>query len=252
MPWIAAWSVRMSSVAPDPEAPQNSPTVYVRLLEAQRENAILEQRQRLAREVHDSISQTVYGIALAARTAKQLLQTDPVKLSEPLDMVLRLSESALAEMRALIFELRPEALAREGLIGALKHHTSALRARHGLNVEEAFSTEPPLSLAEKQGLYRIAQEALHNAARHARARTVGVSLVSDVSEIRLEVWDDGIGFDSAGAYPGRVGLHTMRERAREISGELQISSRLGAGTRVLVVRPSMVSPERTGSADPTG
>ena len=242
----------MSSVAPDSEAPQNLPTEYARQLQAQRENAVPEQRLRLACELHDSISQTVYGIALAARTAKQLLQTDPTKLSEPLDMVLRLSELALTEMRALIFELRPEVLARGGLIGALKHHTAALRARHGFTVEEAFSAEPRLSPQEKQGLYRIAQEALHNAARHARAGTVGVSLVGDLSGICLEVWDDGIGFDVAGAYPGRLGLHTMQERARELGGELQISSRPGAGTRVRVVRPSVVSPKRTGSADPTG
>lgn len=210
---------------------------YARLLQAQRENAALEQRQRLARELHDSISQTVYGIALAARTAQQLLRTDPAKLSEPLNMVLRLSEAALAEMRALIFELRPEALDREGLIGALKHHTGALRARHGLKVEEAFGGEPVLSLEDKQGLYRIAQEALHNAARHARATTVGVRLVSNASGICLEVWDDGIGFDAAGAYPGHLGLHTMQERAREVGGELEIESRPGGGTRVRVVLP---------------
>lgn len=246
MPWIAAWSVRMSSVAPDPEAPQNLPTEYARLLQAQRENAVLEQRLRLACELHDSISQTVYGIALAARTAKQLLQTDPTKLSEPLEMVLRLSESALTEMRALIFELRPEALDREGLIGALKHHTAALRARYGLTVEEAFSAEPVLSLQEKQGLYRIAQEALHNAARHARARTVGVRLVSDPSGICLEVWDDGIGFDAGGAYPGHLGLHTMQERANELGAELEIESGSGTGTRVRVVRPRVVSPKGTG------
>ncbi|HET9849850.1 MAG TPA: histidine kinase [Candidatus Dormibacteraeota bacterium] len=225
---------------------------YARLLQAQRENAALEQRQRLARELHDSISQTVYGIALAARTARELLQTDPAKLSEPLDMVLRLSEAALAEMRALIFELRPEALDREGLIGALKHHTAALRARHGLRVEEAFSAEPMLSLEDKQGLYRIAQEALHNAARHSRAGTIGVRLVSDRSEIYLEVWDDGIGFDAAGAYPGHLGLHTMQERATELGGELQIDSRPSIGTRVRVVLPGVGSPKRTGSTGRTG
>jgi PAS domain S-box-containing protein len=225
---------------------------YARLLQAQRENAALEQRQRLARELHDSISQTVYGIALAARTAKQLVVTDPARLSEPLDMVLRLSEAALAEMRALIFELRPEALDREGLIGALKHHTAALRARHGLTVEEAFSAEPVVSLEDKQGLYRIGQEALHNAARHARAKTVGLRLVSDASGIYLEVWDDGIGFDAEGAYPGHLGLQTMQELARELGGELQIESRPGTGTRVRVVRPVVVSPDGTGSVNPTG
>jgi PAS domain S-box-containing protein len=211
---------------------------YARLLQAQRENAALEQRQRLARELHDSISQTVYGIALAARTAQQLFATDPSKLREPLDMVLRLSEAALAEMRALIFELRPEALAREGLIGALKHHTAALRARHGLKVEEAFGAEPVLSLEAKQSLYRIAQEALHNAARHARATTIGVRLVRNGSGICLEVWDDGIGFDTGAAYAGHLGLHTMRERAGEVGGDLEIESKPGGGTKVRVALPA--------------
>lgn len=218
---------------------------YARLLQAQRENAALEQRQRLARELHDSISQTVYGIALAARTAQQLMVTDPAKVRGPLDMVLRLSEAALAEMRALIFELRPEALDREGLIGALKHHTAALRARHGLRVEEVFAAEPRLSLENKQGLYRIAQEALHNAARHARARTVGVALVPNGSQVSLEIWDDGIGFDAGNAYPGHLGLHTMRERASELGGKLEIESRPGGGTKVRALIP--LSP-LTGSA----
>ena len=99
-----------------------------------------------------------------------------------------------------------------------------------------------LSLEEKQGLYRIAQEALHNAARHARAKTIGVRLVSDASQIRLEVWDDGIGFDVARAHPGHLGLHTMQERARELGGALQIESSAGAGTKVRVVRPLTAVP----------
>jgi PAS domain S-box-containing protein len=211
---------------------------YARLLETQRENVALEQRQRLARELHDSISQTVYGIVLAVKTAQDLIRVDATRAEEPLAVALRLSEAALAEMRALIFELRPEALDREGLIGALKHHTAAIRARHGLLVEETFGTEPRLSLDTKQGLYRIAQEALHNAARHARAKRVGIKLVGNGDEIRLQVWDDGVGFDPAGPYPGHLGLQTMRERASELGGHLEIASRLGGGTRVSATIPT--------------
>ena len=211
---------------------------YARLLETQRENVALEQRQRLARELHDSISQTVYGIVLAVKTAQQVVSADPAGAREPLDVALRLSEAALAEMRALIFELRPEALDREGLIGALKQHTAAIRARHGLLVDETFGAEPQLSLETKQGLYRIAQEALHNAARHARAKTLGIALNGNGSAIHLQVWDDGVGFDPDGAYPGHLGLQTMHERASELGGQLDIVSRPGGGTRVSATIPT--------------
>jgi PAS domain S-box-containing protein len=210
---------------------------YARLIQASREKVALEERQRLARDLHDSVSQAVYGIALGARSAKELLSKDPAKLGEPIGYILRLSEAALAEMRALIFELRPEALEREGLAEALKHHTAALRARHGITVEESLEAEPEMSWESKQALYRIAQEALHNAGRHARAKRVGISLGQDDSQIQLEVWDDGVGFDPRDAPPGHFGLNTMRERANELGGRLEIESRPRAGTRVRAIIP---------------
>lgn len=214
---------------------------YGRLLRASRDKVALEERQRLARDLHDSVSQAVYGIALGARSAMELLSKDPAAVREPLEYVLRLSEAALAEMRALIFELRPEALEREGLTGALRHHTEVLRARHGIEVEESLAEEPTMSWENKQGLYRIAQEALHNAGRHGRAKHVGIALSQDDSEIRLEVWDDGVGFDPEGAHPGHFGLNTMRERASELGGRLEIESRPRAGTRVRAIVPAIRS-----------
>jgi signal transduction histidine kinase len=214
---------------------------YARLLGASREKVALEERQRLARDLHDSVSQAVYGIALAARSAQELLAKDPALVQEPLEYLLRLSEAALAEMRALIFELRPEALAREGLTGALKHHTAALRARHGIKVDESLAEEPALSFERKQGLYRIAQEAMHNAARHARAKRVAIALSQIDSHIQLEVSDDGVGFDSRESQRGHFGLNTMRERATELGGTLEIDSRLGAGTTVRAMIPARES-----------
>jgi len=211
---------------------------YGRLLRASREKVALEERQRLARDLHDSVSQAVYGIALGARSAMELLSKDVTHVREPLEYVLRLSEAALAEMRALIFELRPEALEREGLTGALKHHTEVLRARHGIAVEESFAAEPAMSWETKQALYRIAQEALHNAGRHARATRVRILLSEDDAQIRLEVSDNGVGFDSRSAYPGHFGLNTMRERANELGGSLEIESRPQAGTRVRAIIPA--------------
>ena len=214
---------------------------YARLVGASREKVALEERQRLARDLHDSVSQAVYGIALAARSAQELLAKDPALVQEPLEYLLRLSEAALAEMRALIFELRPEALAREGLTGALKHHTAALRARHGIKVDESFDEEPALSFDRKQGLYRIAQEAMHNAARHARAKRVAIELSQVDSNIRLVVSDDGVGFDSRESQRGHFGLNTMRERATELGGTLEIDSHLGAGTTVRAMIPARES-----------
>jgi PAS domain S-box-containing protein len=219
-----------------------SATEYARLLRASREKSALEERQRLARDLHDSVSQAVYGIALAARSAQELLSKDPALVQEPLEYLLRLSEAALAEMRALIFELRPEALAREGLTGALKHHTAALRARHGITVEESLGMEPVMTFESKQGLYRIAQEALHNAARHARAKRVVITLSQVNSDIRLEVSDDGVGFDSQASHPGHFGLNTMRERATELGGTLEIDSQTRVGTTVRAIVPVSEAP----------
>jgi len=214
---------------------------YGRLLAASRDKVALEERQRLARDLHDSVSQAVYGIALGARSAMELLSKDPAQVREPLEYVLRLSEAALAEMRALIFELRPEALEREGLTGALKHHTAVLRARHGIAVDESFAAEPTMSWESKQALYRIAQEALHNAGRHARATRVRIVLSQDDSRIRLEVWDNGVGFDPESDHPGHFGLNTMRERANELGGHLEIESRPQAGTIVRALIPATPS-----------
>jgi PAS domain S-box-containing protein len=221
---------------------------YARLLSASRDKVALEERQRLARDLHDSVSQAVYGIALGARSAQEMLAKDPSQLGEPLDYIVRLSEAALAEMRALIFELRPEALEREGLIGALKHHTAVLRSRHGITVEEVIAGEPTMSWESKQALYRIAQEALHNAGRHARATRVRVALNQDDAEIRLEVWDNGVGFDPQSEHPGHFGLNTMRERATELGGRLEIESRPEAGTKIRAIIPA----SRSNSSEPIG
>jgi signal transduction histidine kinase len=225
---------------------------YGRLLRASREKVALEERQRLARDLHDSVSQAVYGIALGARSAKELLSTDPAQVHEPLEYVLRLSEAALAEMRALIFELRPEALEREGLTGALKHHTAVLRTRHGIAVEESFADEPSMSWETKQAPYRIAQEALHNTGRHARATQVRIVLTQEDTRIRLEVWDNGVGFDTDGDNPGHFGLKTMRERATELGGNLEIESRPQAGTRVRAIIPATQSDPSEAIVSPKG
>src|SRR5262249_42149120 len=154
------------------------------------------------------------------------------RASEPLDYVLTLAEAGLAEMRALIFELRPESLEVEGLIAALDHQLAALHARHGIAVEASLGTEPEVPYASKEAMYRVAQEALHNVVKHAHASAVKVTLGADAEGLTLEVCDDGQGFDPDGQFPGHLGLRTMQERAAGLGGSVRVESTPGSGTRV--------------------
>ncbi len=204
-----------------------------RLYEQARELATLQERQRLARELHDSVSQALYGISLGAHTAREALESsDPDQSVASLDYVIRLAEAGLAEMRALIFELRPESLETEGLAAALLKQVAVLRTRYKLTVEADLSEEEALSLERKEGLYRIAQEALHNIVKHAHASTVRLRLASQQREIILEIEDDGRGFDSTKAFPGHLGLASMQERAEQLGGTFALVSAPGQGTQI--------------------
>ncbi len=202
------------------------------LYERAQQAASLEERQRLARELHDSVSQALYGIALGARTAKTLLQRDPSKAAEPVDYVLSLAEAGLTEMRALIFELRPESLETEGLVAALQKQIAATQARYGIDVTSTMCDEPEVPLDVKEAVYRITQEALHNVVKHARATEASVTLACTASAIDVAVSDNGGGFDTSGTFPGHIGLRSMRERAAKIGGTIEIESAPGSGTTV--------------------
>ena len=207
-----------------------------RLYERAQTVAALEERQRLARELHDSVSQALYGIALGARTARTLLdrpETKKDELNNPLDYVLSLSEAGLAEMRALIFELRPESLETEGLIAALNKQAEALRARHHVEVVLELCDEPPLPIGTKVSLYRVAQEALNNTIKHAHASRIDIRMACEDGLLRLAVEDDGTGFDPHQEFPGHLGLQSMRERMEGLGGQLSIESAPEAGTRVV-------------------
>jgi signal transduction histidine kinase len=203
-----------------------------RLYEQAQQLAAVEERQRLARELHDSVSQALYGIALGARTARTLLDSDPARATEPVDYVLQLADAGLAEMRALIFELRPESLESEGLVAAIDKQVAAIRARYGLEVAADLGGEPDLTLGEKEVFYRVAQESLHNIVKHARASRVDISLSSDHGSLTLQVRDNGVGFDSTQSYPGHMGLVSFSERAATIGADLSVDSSPGVGTRV--------------------
>ena len=205
-----------------------------RLYEQARQLAALEERQKLARELHDSVSQALYGIVLGARTARTLLERDPSRIGEPLEYISTLAEAGLAEMRALIFELRPESLQSEGLVVALTKQIKALRARHQLVVDAVLCPEPEVSLEIKEVLYRVAQEALHNIVKHARASHVEIQLETGTNTLSLFIHDDGMGFDPSGEFPGHLGLLSMRERVEKVKGSFRIESSPGKGTVIQV------------------
>ena len=196
------------------------------------DTAALEERQRLARELHDSVSQALYGIILGTDAARTLLDRDPGRITEPLEYVLSLAKAGLAEMRALIFELRPESLATEGLIAALEKQAALVQARHKIAVHVSLCDEPDAPLEVKEALYRIAQEALNNTVKHAQAERVELRLEQNADEILLEVRDDGGGFDPESSFPGHLGLKSMRERVAHLGGTLRIESAPGEGTRI--------------------
>jgi signal transduction histidine kinase len=132
----------------------------------------------------------------------------------------------------LIFELRPESLETEGLVAALTKQAASMHARHNITVNTAFCEEPKMPFEVKEAFYRIAQEALNNTVKHARATVVDLSLMCVDGRVTLEVRDNGTGFDPSGSFPGHLGLRSMRERIAHLGGALEIDSAPGKGTCV--------------------
>jgi signal transduction histidine kinase len=203
------------------------------LHERARQAAVLEERQRLARELHDSVTQSLYGVSLQAEAASRALMAgDTAPIAANLKEIGETTREALGEMRLLLFELRPPLLEERGLFGALQSRLGAVESRAGLTTEIQGEGAERLAPEMEQELYRVAQEALNNVLKHAHARQVTVRL--DVSKDRavLEVADDGVGFEPSLRNGGGFGLPGMRERAERLGGGLQVESTPGQGTTV--------------------
>ena len=208
-----------------------------RLYEQSRELSILSERNRLALELHDVVSQKLFSVMLTAEAAATQMDRDLVGARAQIERLRELAREALDELRALILGLRPPELERDGLEGALRKEVEMIGAVHGTNVE--LQIEPGFSIEtgdREAALLRIAHEALHNAVRHARAEHVTVRVGGAGGALFVEVTDDGIGFD-----PDRpdlrsmhLGLTSMEERARELRGRLRIHSKPGTGTTVRI------------------
>ena len=201
------------------------------------ERAAEWERANLARELHDSVTQALFSMTLTTRSIEMLLQRDVGAAAQKLAELRELQRDALAEMRALIFELRPGSLETDGLAQALRTHCAAVQGRTGLPIRVEAEDVERLPLDVENGLYRIAQEALHNVVKHAGASHASIRLWGEDGAVRLTVEDDGAGFDITAVPSGHLGLVGMRARAERLGATLAIRSRPGAGTRVEVRVP---------------
>jgi len=216
--------------SPDPPLP----TVMARLVAAAQSQAVREERQRLARDLHDSVTQALYGVTLHAEAATRLLASgDVITAAQFVRELQEIAQDAFEEMRLLIFELRPPVLEQEGLVAALRARLDAVEGRTTLQTAFVVEGVDLLPTPVEHTLYRIAQEALNNALKHAHAQHIAVSLCQEASSVILEIVDDGVGFDPDTAREtGGLGLRGMEERVAQLGGRLDLFTAPGAGTKV--------------------
>ena len=210
-----------------------------RLHEQAEQNAINEERSRLARELHDSVSQALFSANLYAEAARMALASEKQAVAlENLEKLRNMTREAILEMRLLIFELHPVVLEKEGLIAALQTRLAAVEGRAGLQTEILVDGEERLPISIGQELYRIAQECLNNIVKHAKAHAITVRLIFADLSVCMEIHDDGIGFDPRVAgRSGGLGLRGIKERVQRIGGKLEIKSSRKAGTTLKVTAP---------------
>jgi Na+/proline symporter len=222
--------------------------------------AALEERHRLARELHDSVSQALFSMTLHTRAVELAVQKEGADPDGPVARGLTelrgLTQGALAEMRASIFQLRPDALHEEGLTAAVRRRAEAIAAREGLEVNvHAPEDRLPLDDRAEEELFRVVLEAVHNCVKHARASHLDIRLDAEDGAGRLvvEVADDGVGFDPDAPHPDGLGLAGMRERMERLGGRLVVHSHPGSSTLVRAVLPGVSRPpaEPDGQTDTT-
>lgn len=213
-------------------------TDRVILSEAQAQ-AALEERQRLARDLHDSVTQSLYSLTLLAEASRRTAQSGD--MGKVVDNIARLGETAqqaLKEMRLLVYELRPLALEQEGLAEALQHRLDAVEKRAGVDAQFRVNLDADLPPSVENGLYRITQESLNNSLKHAEATMISVSLKTHEGRVELEITDNGRGFEPEAIQDGGgLGMVSIRERVGAMHGEYSITSKPGEGTRVWISVP---------------
>jgi len=212
---------------------------HERLLEQQQKKRVLEERHRLARDLHDSVTQSIYGVTMFAEAAGRLLRSgDTAAVAQHLGEVLDAARHALWELRLMVFELRPPDMRSEGLVAMLQARLAAVESRAGMEAKFDCGHTGRLPDPVEEGLYRIAQEAISNAIRHSGASKISLRLSCTESHARLEFADDGRGFElTEGLKKGGLGLRGILERADTLGGQGQILTHPGEGTRIVVEVP---------------
>ena len=205
-----------------------------RLYDQARDLATIEERQRLARELHDAVTQTLFSASLIAEALPDAWRQSPQKALRGVEELRRLTRGALAEMRTLLLELRPAALAEKPLGELLDALCTSVTSRTRIPIELEVAGDALLAPDIQIALYRVTQEALNNIAKHAAASRVTISGRCDPERVELRIVDDGRGFEPSGVAPGSLGLGIMRERAASIGARLHVDSQPGAGTAVRV------------------
>ena len=207
-----------------------------KLYERAQRVAVVEERQRVARELHDSVTQSLYSLTLFSEAARHLAEEQGFEsIERQINQIGVIGTQALKEMRLMVYELRPPALEQEGLVGALQRRLEAVEERAGMEARLLVEQVADLPTLMEEDLYRIVQEALNNALKHAAATSVTVQIRSDEEQVTLAVIDDGRGFEpEALSDKGGMGLVSMRERAERLGGELTMISEPRKGTTVQV------------------
>jgi ligand-binding sensor domain-containing protein/signal transduction histidine kinase len=222
--------------------------VNAELYEKAGEAATLEERTRLARELHDSATQSLYSATLFSEAGKELAAAgDTDSAQHYLTRVGEVVHQALKDMRLLVFQLRPPLLEKEGLVMALQHRLDAVEKRAGIDARLISDQLPRLSDPVSEELYSITLEALNNTLKHAQTDSVRITISCDEDKVDLEVRDDGQGFDPQDAYNGGMGLTNMAERAAKLDGDLTIDSNIGQGTSIRVIVPIPEPPSESPS-----
>jgi signal transduction histidine kinase len=242
---LAVWNKRDDVFTPDDVrlmglfADQAALAIHnAQILAHERELAALRERHRLARDIHDSVIQSLYSITLAARTALLAPDQTSGEARAPMKYIIELAQEAMAEMRGFISDLRPAYLTERGLVNALSDQATVLRQHYGLSVEFEADKEPSLSQEQKEALYLIAREAVHNVVKHASAQWVKISLTTRDSQVTLCIEDDGHGFDpEVPAGQATMGLTSMMERTALSGASLSVVSAPNEGVRLTVTIP---------------
>jgi len=211
------------------------------------EAAVLEERKRLARDLHDTVSQQLFAIHVSASSLPKLLEINPERADEVIRQLIEMSNSAQRQMRGLIAQLRPLELEGRSLREALEKWFPDYCRQNGLQGELRWDIESPLSEAKEHQLFLIIQEAMANIVKHASARRVLLHATETERQHAVTLQDDGAGFRADQVKAGSYGLTTMRERAQKLGGDTEIISKAGAGTRIRVMIPKFADGEDDGN-----